>query len=207
MNLAKKTTPVGFLDSLLEVAYDLSASLSPQIRYRRLLRSICRIIPCDSAALLHYEDGVLTPLATIGLAPETMGTHFLVNEQPRIQRIIEAPAALRFRSDDMTPDPFDGLIIGKAHGMDTVHSCMGCALRVGDELIGVLTVDALEPGLFQTEDEKFITAFAALAAAAIRTARMIEALEEFAEHQGQVARQLIDETFRHSESELLGDSP
>ena len=62
---------------LLNAACDLSADLEPQERYQRLLCHIREVIPYDSAAMLRLEaDGSLSPVAVVGLVPETMGRRF-----------------------------------------------------------------------------------------------------------------------------------
>ena len=44
---------------------------------------------------------------------------------------------------------------------------MGCALYVDQQLVGALTLDALQPGAFDHVDMMTIAAFAALAAAIV----------------------------------------
>src|SRR5262249_38651582 len=75
-----------------------------------------------------------------------------------------------------------------------------------NETVGALTVDALDPHAFDAVDEEQLATFAALAAAAMRTARLIDALEHAAKQQGLVARHLVQEAHERAGSEILGVS-
>ena len=194
------------LRALLAAAQDLTRSASSGARYERLLASVHHVFPCDAAALLRLKDGVLVPLAVEGLLPETMGQQFDPRDHPRLAAILSADGPVRFAPDDPMPDPYDGLVAGEGHGLGDVHSCMGCALTVDGEPIGTLTLDALQPGVFDAIDFEVVRVFAALAAAAVRTAEMLEALEGAADRQGRVARHLLTEAMRRGGSEILGRS-
>src|SRR5262249_14088766 len=111
------------------------------------------------------------------------------------------------RFDDAgLPDPFDGLVAG-GDALDTVHACIGCPLVVGGEVIGVLAVDALDPAAFAKLPDDVVAPVAALAAAAMHTAGLIEALERVASHQTEVARQLVRDSLRErGGGQILGQS-
>jgi len=83
---------------------------------------------------------------------------------------------------------------------------MGAALRVEGELVGALTVDALQPGLFEAVDDDKFALFAALAAAALRTVGLIESLEHLAEKRGLVTEAIVAENLRTHGGEILGNS-
>ncbi len=201
------TTGQGPLEALLEVALDLTAGLSASDRYRRLVASVGRVVPADAVALLRLVDGQLEPVAVEGLAPGLMGRRFAPGEHPRLAAILAARGPVRFPVGDPLPDPYDGHLEGGDEGWTHVHSCMGCSLRLGDELIGALTVDALAPGAFDGVADSTLAAFAALAAAAMQTAALIERLEQRAERRGQLALQLTREALLSQGGELLGASP
>ncbi|MEW6753406.1 MAG: nitric oxide reductase transcriptional regulator NorR [Candidatus Latescibacterota bacterium] len=195
------------LDALLPIALDLTASLSAQDRYQRLVQAVRRVVPCDAAALLRYQEGGFRVLAAVGLVPDALGRAYDPGVHPRLAALVGAAGPVRFAAADPRPDPFDGLIAGRPGQPSGVHSCLGCPLRVEGDLVGLLTVDALGPGAFdQVEDER-ITAFAALAGAALRTAALFEALEAVAERRGQVARKLVAEALQRGGGEILGQSP
>ena len=192
---------------LLNAACDLSADLDEQERYQRLLRHIHELIPYDSAAFLRLDaDGVLTPVAVTGLVPETMGRRFPPSEHPRLRQILEASGPVKFAKDAAVPDPFDGLLLCDASAEGRVHACMGCALRVQNETLGVLAADALAPDAFDDIDPETLGSFAALLALAFKTANHLSALQNVSHRERIVAQQLGTEAHERVGSEFLGAS-
>jgi len=189
---------------LLDIAMDLCANLAAEDRYRRLATAVGRVVPCDATAVLRLEGGVLVPVAATGLVPETMGRRFIPAEHPRLERILRAGGPVRL-SGSALPDPFDGLLAQGGDALSRVHACMGAPLVVEGRVVGVLTVDALDPAAFDQVDDAELATFAGLAGAAMRTAGLIEAIEEAASRQGLVARQLQRDAAREG-GELVGDS-
>ena len=169
------------LDALLPLIADLASDLPPDLRYRRLLDAVHRLLPCDAVALLRLDEaGSLAPVAIRGLSADTLGRRFRVGDHPRLRAILEAPGALLFPPDCDLPDPYDGLVDldnGASHGpVGEVHDCMGCALRIGPRPWGMLTLDALDSGRFSSSDLSLLEAFAALAAATVAATARIDAL-------------------------------
>ncbi len=198
------TRPLG---ALLDAALELTRGLSAEDCYDRILQALVGAIPCDAATLLRVrEDGILQPLAVCGMSADILGRHFTLGSEPRLAAIVRSRDPTFFAADDPMPDPFDGYVLGSQHQQLLVHSCMGSPLWVGDELVGALTLDALEPGQFDSVDGQLFGAFAALCAAAVQTAELITSLERRAEHHTEVARQLVDEALRREGGELLGRS-
>jgi len=195
-------------DSLLPVALSMTASLTADDRTRRLVDAVDTALPCDAVALLRLEDEELVPVATRGLSDDVFGRRFPRAEHPRLERICASDGPTRFAADCPLPDPYDGLVIGESLVLDGhVHSCLGCPLRVEDELVGVLTADALHAGAFDAIDDRFLEHLAALAGAILRTNDLIEALERRAEHQGLVARDLVRDVMTRRGTTLVGSSP
>jgi anaerobic nitric oxide reductase transcription regulator len=193
-------------DALLSIAIDLTSSLAAADRYKRLLDAVARAIPCDAAALLRREGDELVPVATRGLSPDTLGRRFVIREHPRLDIILQSPRPTRFPADTGLPDPYDGLLEGAGGPITHVHDCLGCPLIVGDEVVGVLTADARDPGAFDGLDRGFLALLGALAGAAMRTTTLIEAVERLAEHRGQVAQDLANDAAARSGGEILGTS-
>ncbi|HVO18744.1 MAG TPA: nitric oxide reductase transcriptional regulator NorR [Anaeromyxobacter sp.] len=194
------------LAALLEIARDLTASLAAVDRYGRLLGAIRRAIPCDAACLLRLEGQELVPLAGHGLAPAALTRRFDRREHPRLDVILGSREPVRFPPDSALADPFDGLIEKSPHPHVRVHACLGCALTEGGEVVGALTVDALEPHAFDHLDTRFLATLGALAGAAMRTTVLIEALERRVEQRGRVARELQRRAAEAS-GEIIGTSP
>ena len=80
------TQPDDKLGVLMEIALDLTASLTAHDRYNRLLNAVTRVIPCDAACLLRLDGEDLIPVAGRGLAQEAMVQRFSRREHPRLDR-------------------------------------------------------------------------------------------------------------------------
>ncbi len=194
-------------DALLAMALDLTASLAGKDRLARVLESVRGALPCDAAAVLELVGDDLVPLATHGLAPEVLGRRFARREHPRLDLVLARRAPVRFAADSALPDPYDGLLLANPDATRDVHACLGCPLLAGENVIGVLTADALEPGAFDQLDDRFLRMLGALAGAALHTARLIDALEGASRHHQQVASVLSREaSIRDGGSQILGTS-
>lgn len=191
-------------NTLLEFALDLSRSLSSRDRYDRLLDRVRKVIPSDAVALLLREDVRLTPLAIQGLTSDTMGRRFAIEEHPRFDAICQSRLPVRFASNCGLPDPYDGLLLSQ-DGDLPVHSCMGLPLLMDEELIGVLTLDSLSPGVFEGIAERTLSLISAMAAATLNTALTLDRFERRVNHSQQVLVALSrDSETRHEE--MIGES-
>lgn len=199
------TTP-GQFELLLAIALDLNASLAAADRYQRLVEAVRRVLPCDAAVLLALEGEDLLPLAAHGLAPDALGRRFPRAEHPRLDILCNAAGPTHFPPDSALPDPFDGLLADAPDALHEIHACLGCPLRVEGELVGVLTLDALEPHAFDGIEERFLEALGELAGAALRTSELIGALERVAERRTRIARDLERETRVRRGGHLIGES-
>ncbi|MEK7411703.1 MAG: nitric oxide reductase transcriptional regulator NorR, partial [Planctomycetota bacterium] len=103
--------------------------------------------------------------------------------------------------------PYDGLMLADPHACARIHACMGCPLIVNGEVKGVLTVDARDPLAFAGLDDATVATFAALAAAGLHTATLIDALERTAHRRDAVLKQLVQDERERRGSQLLGTSP
>lgn len=192
------------LTTLLPLVSDLSRDLPDQERYRRLLQAMRSLLPCDAAALLRLDGEWLVPLAVDGLSTDTLGRRFKVSEHPRFQILLSRSQPTRFASDSELPDPYDGLVNTLEAGLE-VHDCMGCPLMVDERPWGLVTLDALAPGQFQSLELDALQAFASLAAATVTVAERIENLAlrvETEQQRAEVYRQVNDQ-----HRELIGQSP
>ena len=194
------------LDDLLPIALDMTASLTAEDWFQRLVDAVRRALSCDAVALLRLEGTVLVPVAVHGLSQDVLGRRFARNEHPRLDIICRGTEPTLFAADSALPDPYDGLI-GDEHPHLHVHACLGFPLRVADKLVGALTVDSLTPGTFDTVDKHFLAHLSALAAAAFRTSDLIETLERSAQHQGLVAQDLVRDVLDRRGGFLIGTSP
>ncbi len=188
------------------MALDMTSSLPVRDRAQRLVETIHRALPCDAVCLLRVEGQELQPIACVGLAPDLLGHRFRRSDQPRLDVICAAPGPTRFAADSGLHDPYDGFVDAVGALSHRVHSCLGCPLRIDDRLVGVLTLDALEPGRFVDLDDEFLSALAALTAAALRTGDLIATLEHSARRHGLAAQDLVRDELDRQGGVLLGNS-
>ncbi|MCT9810521.1 nitric oxide reductase transcriptional regulator NorR [Acidovorax sp. Be4] len=201
------TPALSLLNSLVPLVADLADDLPERERYRRLLEALRALLPCDAVALLRLQGQTLEPVAIDGLSNDTLGRRFRVAEHPRLAQLLAHGQALRFAPDSPLPDPYDGLV--EHAGPLEVHDCMGCALVVGGNTWGLLTLDALLPGQFADAGHlQALQAFSNLAAATVAAAERMRQLAQSAQDE-----QLRAESYRQAalpadaRRPLLGQSP
>jgi anaerobic nitric oxide reductase transcription regulator len=194
------------LDVLLSIALDLTSSLAAEDRYDRLLDAVRRVVPCDAATLLRLEGEELVPVAAHGLVAGALRRRYRRVEHPRLDVILGSSDPVVFPSDSRLADPFDGLLLADPAALRRIHACLGCPLIVAGEVVGALTADALEPGAFDHLDRQLLATLGALAGAAMRTTSLIEALEQRAVRQQQVASELARDAESRAGGEILGTS-
>jgi len=194
------------LQSITDIALDLTADLSTKDRYDRLLTTLHRVIPFDAATLLQLTHDILIPLAAQGLTPDAMGRKYNRREHPRLDIICNSDKPVLFSEDSPLPDPFDGMLISDPHGFDHIHACLGCPLYVHDKLVGLLTADARNPEAFNHLSFEYLQTIGSMAGAHMQLAMLIEALEEQADKQGQIASNLMQDVNLRRGSEILGQS-
>ncbi|WP_117235261.1 nitric oxide reductase transcriptional regulator NorR [Vibrio maerlii] len=191
---------------LLDIALNLSSNLNSEAQYQHLIDGIDKVFPCDASALFILdEDGFLTPVAVKGLTSSILGRRFFPKAHPRLEAIIQSRQPVRFGADCDLPDPFTGALLSEEVELD-VHDCLGCSLYVEGQLVGVLTLDSLNVGAFDTIDSVAIETFAALAAATLRNIGQIRALKAQNKKQKHVTETLIQQA-RSKQGEMVGFSP
>ncbi|MCA9000385.1 MAG: nitric oxide reductase transcriptional regulator NorR [Planctomycetes bacterium] len=202
-----KPIPPRELELLFQISIDLSASFSSRDRHQRLVEAVETALPVDAVTLMRHDGGVLWPVAQYGLSRDALGRDFPIDQHPRLQEIVQNSGPTIFPHDSPLPDPFDGLIEGSHALTGEVHACVGCPLFAEGKLIGVLTLDALEPRPFGAISPAFFSSLSALAGASLRTALLIEELEAARRHQDLVASDQIKASRERFGANLIGDSP
>jgi anaerobic nitric oxide reductase transcription regulator len=133
--------------NLLAFCAQLPALIGKPGGYQACIEKLSSLLQCQTIAFLKRQGDVLIPTAMKGLSLETMGRQFHISSHPRFSDIAHTTSFLRFPNDCELPDPFDGLLQGR-EGNLPVHSCMGFAIRDDDTLIGIVTFDSLDQGVF-----------------------------------------------------------
>lgn len=194
-----------FMAEVIPLIDDLANEMPAAQRYQRLLAVLRRLLPCDAAALLQLDGEQLVPLAVDGLSLDTLGRRFLLAEHPRLAQLVSAAGPVHFPPGCELPDPYDGLV-ESLHGQLEVHDCMGCVLRLDEQVWGLLTLDALQPGSFGTVELARLEAFARLAAVIVRTVQRIDQLARQLREQQRDAEQWRAVAGGQPEAEMIGQS-
>lgn len=151
---------------------DLVADLPQAVRLQRLVSSLRAHFRCGAVALLQLEEDHLRPIAVDGLVSDALGRRFAVSQHPRLTAILASRTVTCFHHDSNLPDPYDGLISGKAGEPLPVHDCMGTSLHVEGQPWGVMTFDALEVGTFDALAQADLRQLTVVIEAAIRITRL-----------------------------------
>lgn len=191
--------------NLAELTMSLARGQNNQERFANLLDSVRKTIPSDAVALLSLQGNTLTPVAMHGLTQDTFGRRFVIDEHPRLKAICESGNATCFSSNSTLPDPFDGLLM-EHDGDMPIHSCMGLPLVFSDKLLGVLTLDSLTPGLYESIPRQTLSTLAAIAASVLKMGLSFNQLERQALHTQQKLTELNDEAWERDNQEMLGNS-
>ena len=146
-------------------------------------------------------------MAAVGLKADAMGRRFPRSDHPRLDIICNAAEPVLFPSDTQLPDPFDGLLRSDTDALQHIHACLGCPLRVENQLVGILTADAKDPHSFDHLEPRFLKAVGAMAGAQIQTVNLIEALEQSARRHGQIADDLMRDVQLGKDKQIIGSSP
>lgn len=191
---------------LLNIALNLSSTLSEQQQYQNLIDGVTQVFPCDASCLFIFDaEGFLTPVAVKGLTTAVLGRRYFPKTHPRLHEIVQSRTPIRFDANCSLPDPFDGALLSDDGGID-VHDCLGCSLYVEGQLVGVLTMDALTVGAFDRIDPVAIDTFTALTAATLRNIAQLTALKAQNRQHKHITQTLIQQA-RSQHGELVGLSP
>jgi len=175
---------VTFLNSLRDVLAGLDGDAKGlNEAWTRLLTALLRGTPADASTLMVADGDALRPVAALGLPDGIRGRRFALAEHPRLAAIAEHPGVCRFAADSDLPDPFDGLL---DDSMSHVHDCLGVALRDGQRLVGLVTLDAVTPGSFGALDDTELLAAANLLGTCLRLA------ERLSQTRSQLSEVLVD---------------
>ena len=193
-------------NQLLELSITLAQSVASQQRFDELLSAIRKVITCDAIMLLAHKGDYLQPLAHQGLSHEILGRRFIIAEHPRFVAICQSLTATRFPAECELADPYDGLLTAM-EGDLPVHACMGIPLYFQNQLLGVLTLDSLSPGVFDSLSERSLALIASMASVSLHTALTVDLLEANVSHSQEVLRALSEPSASGCPAEIIGQSP
>jgi signal transduction histidine kinase len=153
---------------ILGLSKTLASTLDLDKVLVRILDSIGLVIPVDSCSLLLLRGRSLEVRAAIGFGPEAkiLGLRMDLDQYPLNRFVIESGTPMLI--DDVSEDPR----WSPRPDATPIRSWMGIPLRASGEVIGMLAIDSRTPGAYTEEEREVADAFADLAAAAVRNARL-----------------------------------
>ena len=191
---------------MINFSLALASAVTEPDPFDKVVTAVCATINCDAVALMRAEHATLTPVAQRGLSADMMGRRFELTEHPRLKAICDSRAVVCFAADSPLPDPYDGMILGHEHDI-TVHSCMGMALYKEKQLLGVLTLDSVEPHQFDAIDYPALNIIASLIADLLYTKSQLERLEHKSLHAQHVLQAMSEQVSDvHHNTEMIGKS-
>ncbi|QXI26053.1 nitric oxide reductase transcriptional regulator NorR [Pseudomonas vanderleydeniana] len=132
------------------LAADLIVELPNAVRLQRLVQTLHEYFGSGAVCLLRLDGDSLRPVATVGLVHEALGRRFVIAQHPRLAAIMASREPTWFEPDSRLPDPYDGLLENPVGDSLPVHDCMGVSLYVEGRPWGAITLDALQPGTFDS---------------------------------------------------------
>ena len=203
--MVKKTIRVIFTMITNALIRDLTTEFPRAVRQDRLVVTIRQFLKCGAVGLLRLDGDFLSPVAVSGLAQETLGRRFEINKHPRLAAILSQREIVHFEPGNRLPDPYDGLLESKVGEPLPVHDCMGIALYPDGQCWGVLTLDSVEGGVFDSRVKSSLVELAHCCEAVIRMSRLedeIRALHLAFRHPNET-----EQIVARDDDEIIGRSP
>ena len=161
----------GQLTALNEVAAALNATLDRNEVLACILRQLERLVTFDSASVLMLvNNDDLEVIAVRGMAPEQYEQVCISLASNALARQVIHSAAPVVLDDVRTEASF---LLSAA----PIRSWIGSALRVGERVLGILTVDSHQMAAYSTDDARLVASFATQAALALHNAHLYEEAE------------------------------
>lgn len=179
-------------DTLREIARALTATLDLDQVLALILESLRQVLPHDSASVFLREENRLVIRAWRGFEQSEVlhgltlpleGDHIMARVVARREPMV-CPDVQQERGWQNIP------------GIPTIHGWIGAPLVARGEVVGVLTVDSLQPRAYTEEDARIVAAFADHAAIAIANAQLLR----------QIQRRLEEVAFLHRTGQALAAS-
>ncbi len=174
-------------ETLLEAAKAVTSSLELSEVLETILQQLQRVVPCDSATVQTLRGDRSVIIAEVGFdnSEQIIGISFdLTNEN------IPNGTIVRTREPLILPDAASYQSFLEAPYTSQIRGWMGVPLLLGDEVVGLITIDKTEPNVYTQTHARAALAFAAQAAVAIQNARLYTAANEEIEQRAAVERQL-----------------
>jgi PAS domain S-box-containing protein len=172
-------------ESLRQTMMIISSSLEYEAIVSEILTQLRKVIPYHSAALYLLDGDQLRLERVVGPESINSNSYTTPRRHDQIQKIFQLKKAEVFMSAYSS--------LSEARG-DPVYSSMAAPLVVGQEALGVLTIDRFEELPFTHEDAEILQAFTNQAAIAIKNAEFLQRAQEVAitQERNRLAQDLHD---------------
>ncbi len=164
-------------ETLRAVTQALSATLDQERVLALILSELQRVIPYDSASVQQLRGDYLEIIDGRGFADMALlvGARFdlIAGDNPN-KEVIRSRAPLILADGPAHYADFHR----QPHDAMEKHSWLGVPLIFSDRLIGMITLDKIEPGFYNQDHARLALAFAAQAAIAIENARLFAEEEQ-----------------------------
>src|SRR5688500_18448646 len=188
-----------------EILRDANIALTENLSLERVLETLLdylnKLVPYDSANVMlrlngsHFVVSALRRYEGFQNVEDTRAITFNSNVNTLIRRICETKQSIVI--PDTTQEPTWQWMPGAYH----VRNWMGVPLVVSGKVIGLYSLDKVQPGFFQPEHTRLAESLAARAASAIQNAQLFEQSQHYvAELEERIAeRNRVEAALRESE--------
>ncbi|MDK1117713.1 MAG: GAF domain-containing protein [Anaerolineae bacterium] len=161
-------------DSLRQVAVLLSANVDVDQVLDSILSELNKTLPVDVSAIWLFDEGVLHLSAVHGCALEKLENARKNSPEASIalmNSLVSDKPTIRNPEDAKCPS-------GLAASFNDSYSSITAPLRIGDQLIGILSLAHAKPDRYGHESQAMTTTFASYASVAIENARLFDSSQE-----------------------------
>ncbi|RME69748.1 MAG: PAS domain S-box protein [Chloroflexi bacterium] len=180
-------------EALRDTAALLNSTLDLDEVLDRILSTIGRVVPHDTASIILVEDDMARMVRFRQRGKDVFQTRdlrrrFPLEDWPNLRQMIETKEPLIVQESRRSSDG------GRWTEDNWVRSYLGAPIQIEDEVIGFINLNSATPGFFTPLHAERLQAFADQAAIAIQNARLYERAQELAalEERQRLARDLHD---------------
>jgi GAF domain-containing protein len=175
-------------ESLRQVVLVINSSLNQETVISKILEQLRQVIRFDSAGLFLLEDDLLRLNDGANIKQDLLGYAIRVQSNNRTATVFKQKTPI------ITPDVREDPYWEVPSSSGPILGWMAAPLLVGDEAIGVLTLDSYTPDVYTLEDAQTLQLFANHAAMAIQNARLYrETQQTLAQLQATQSQLIIQE--------------
>jgi len=176
-------------EALAHAAQVLATAANPEEVLNQVLILLEGLIPYDAANVMIVEQGRTRTIRSrgydrFGAQDVVAGLRLVVSETPNLKRSVETRAPILIRDVRQIPE------WRFVAGLDWIRAYAAVPLVADDHVLGFICVDSATPGVFTKAHARVLTDFAALVAAALHKARLIEDLRSSEESQRRLLTEL-----------------